>query len=248
MIGFFRRIRKKLADDNKPVKYFRYAIGEILLVVIGILIALQVNNWNEERKLERSQTIILNDLLQSIDNDLSIYEGLFENRLERKREAIDTLVYFSGNNMKTSDSVFMSYFMYVDFDITVRFDSGPYDALKSTGLNQILNSLLREKIVGVYDVLLPSFTGFANDRDDELVSHIFDLEDEILEHKIVKHKNGLFFTKEIPKVDNILQNQQLIKILYLQKKKYFNYKRRLRSMKNILNDLKSEILIELEKI
>lgn len=49
MIGFFRKIRKKLADDNKPAKYFRYAIGEILLVVIGILIALQVNNWNQDR-------------------------------------------------------------------------------------------------------------------------------------------------------------------------------------------------------
>ena len=41
MIGFFRKIRKKLADDNKPLKYMRYAIGEIVLVVIGILIALQ---------------------------------------------------------------------------------------------------------------------------------------------------------------------------------------------------------------
>ena len=44
MIKFFRRIRKQHADDNKPLKYARYAIGEIVLVVIGILIALQVNN------------------------------------------------------------------------------------------------------------------------------------------------------------------------------------------------------------
>ena len=50
MIPFFRKIRKKMADDNKPLKYMRYAIGEIVLVVIGILIALQINTWNEERK------------------------------------------------------------------------------------------------------------------------------------------------------------------------------------------------------
>ena len=50
MINFFRKIRKQLADDNKPLKYARYAIGEILLVVVGILIALQINTWKEDRK------------------------------------------------------------------------------------------------------------------------------------------------------------------------------------------------------
>ena len=58
MIGFFRKIRKKFADDNKPLKYARYAVGEIVLVMIGILLALQVNNWNEarkERKLEPNE-------------------------------------------------------------------------------------------------------------------------------------------------------------------------------------------------
>jgi hypothetical protein len=46
MINFFRKIRKKMADDNRPIKYMRYAVGEIALVVVGILIALQINIWN----------------------------------------------------------------------------------------------------------------------------------------------------------------------------------------------------------
>ena len=53
MIKFFRRIRFDLMEKNKTGKYFKYAIGEIVLVVIGILIALQINNWNEQRKINK---------------------------------------------------------------------------------------------------------------------------------------------------------------------------------------------------
>ena len=52
MLKLFRRIRYNLLEQNKTGKYFKYAIGEILLVMVGILLALQVNNWNEVRKLK----------------------------------------------------------------------------------------------------------------------------------------------------------------------------------------------------
>jgi len=50
MINFFRKIRQRLLTENKFSKYLLYGIGEIILVVIGILIALSINNWNEDRK------------------------------------------------------------------------------------------------------------------------------------------------------------------------------------------------------
>ena len=62
MINFFRKIRKKMADDNKPLKYMRYAIGEILLVVIGILIALQINNWNQNRITSARESLLLKEI------------------------------------------------------------------------------------------------------------------------------------------------------------------------------------------
>jgi hypothetical protein len=52
MLQFFRKIRYDLINNNKTGKYLKYAIGEILLVPIGILLALQVNNWNENRKMQ----------------------------------------------------------------------------------------------------------------------------------------------------------------------------------------------------
>ncbi len=59
MIKFFRQIRQQLLSENKTGKYLKYAIGEIILVMIGILLALQVNNWNEIRK----ERIVENDIL-----------------------------------------------------------------------------------------------------------------------------------------------------------------------------------------
>jgi hypothetical protein len=60
MIKFFRKIRQNLLSENKLSKYLLYAIGEIMLVMIGILLALSINNWNENKKtisLERIITI-----------------------------------------------------------------------------------------------------------------------------------------------------------------------------------------------
>jgi len=85
MIGFFRKIRKKLADDNKPLKYMRYAVGEIVLVVIGILIALQINNWNEELKNQKNEYSFYRDILSDLEKDSIKLNGLniyYKNRIE----------------------------------------------------------------------------------------------------------------------------------------------------------------------
>lgn len=62
MIKFFRKIRQKLLSENKLGKYLIYALGEILLVVIGILLALQVNNWNDSKKIARQEIVLIKNL------------------------------------------------------------------------------------------------------------------------------------------------------------------------------------------
>jgi len=70
MIKFFRKIRYDLMEKNKTGKYLKYAIGEIVLVVIGILIALQINTWNEERKNNSKEQQILSQLKDEYDANL----------------------------------------------------------------------------------------------------------------------------------------------------------------------------------
>jgi hypothetical protein len=76
MIKFFNRIRRQLAAENKVMAYMRYAVGEIVLVVVGILIALQINNWNEERKKENEFRFSLKQLHQTISVDKALMTSL----------------------------------------------------------------------------------------------------------------------------------------------------------------------------
>ena len=78
MIKFFRRIRQQLVAENKFSRYLLYAIGEIVLVVIGILIALQINNWNEQKKIDQSISDHLIILKQNLLEDKTQLEVLYE--------------------------------------------------------------------------------------------------------------------------------------------------------------------------
>ena len=85
MMKFFNHIRRKLAAENKVMAYLRYAIGEILLVVIGILIALQINSWNQSRLESIDEKIILSNLHDEFINNkielkksIQIYEGAMQ--------------------------------------------------------------------------------------------------------------------------------------------------------------------------
>ena len=66
MIKFFRQIRLDLMEKNKTRKYFKYALGEIVLVVIGILIALSINNWNNERNRKNAEKLIIEQLIADL--------------------------------------------------------------------------------------------------------------------------------------------------------------------------------------
>jgi Family of unknown function (DUF6090) len=89
MIKFFRTIRRNLIAEGKTSKYLKYAIGEIILVVVGILIALQINNWNEHQKILRAEEEILINLKSELSinrdqlgNILQIHENEFKDGLE----------------------------------------------------------------------------------------------------------------------------------------------------------------------
>ena len=146
MIPFFRKIRKKMADDNKLLKYSRYAIGEIVLVVIGILIALSINNWNEERKTNGIAQNYYSQLLKDLEKDSAYIQRqiirvdhnikLYDDHIEvLKQEDLDTTGLL--NSFLTLD---YGYWYYI-------FNTNTIETLQSTGDIKLMPSQIRNMLI-----------------------------------------------------------------------------------------------------
>ncbi|MCZ4408208.1 DUF6090 family protein [Cryomorphaceae bacterium 1068] len=115
MIKFFRHIRQKLLAERRLSGYLAYAIGEIILVVIGILIALQINTWNEENKLEKSNRVLLKKLVGELDLnmdrlmylDTSNKDENGVSKLDRILANADTALHYMTSGLDTSGIVWM---------------------------------------------------------------------------------------------------------------------------------------------
>ena len=139
MIKIFRQIRQKLIMEKKAANYLKYAIGEIVLVVIGILIALQINNWNEIRKTNlEEQRALLN-----IQNDFSKNKVLLKDLIETTKESINSgikILNYTGNKDKPKTEN--------EFNVLLNavFDHNPYYPQ-----NGFLDDLLNSGKLGIFN-------------------------------------------------------------------------------------------------
>lgn len=98
MIPYYRKIRKKLAENNRHMKYLRYAIGEIVLVVVGILIAIQINNWNQERIQQEDLDGLLQSVANGVESDVRTLNLLLTARMDIAFKADSIFrAYIAGN-------------------------------------------------------------------------------------------------------------------------------------------------------
>ena len=153
MIKFFRRIRQRLVVENKFSKYFLYAIGEIILVVIGILIALQINNWNEVQIGEMKATSILEAIRSDMVKDLDRIEDLkpfwgeeilfFKKVFPSYKYPIDipNIVHLDTINQVNYSTLF-------DHDAPFRSNTSAFDGMIADGnSNLITNDTLYSKVL-----------------------------------------------------------------------------------------------------
>ena len=156
MIKFFRKIRQRLLIQNRLSKYLLYAVGEIVLVVIGILIALQVNNWNNERKLRHLEKDLLygiRDNLLASKNNLDANIAYNENTIVNFKRITDFI-----ETGLPYDSALDSSFSYLSYWSEPSFTYTAYETLKSTGMDIIQNDSIKLGITEIYEEFFPWVT------------------------------------------------------------------------------------------
>lgn len=152
MIKFFRNIRQRTLTENKLNKYLLYALGEIVLVVFGILIALQINNWNERRKSSLKTTVFLRSLKNDLKSDFIQMDSIYRFRMQREN-VFESLTHeiesYSEENKSRIDSLYSeTQGRNPTFFPTVGAYNG---ALNSGTFEELNNEELKEAIRNLYE-------------------------------------------------------------------------------------------------
>ena len=165
MIKFFRRLRQNMIKNNRVSKYLLYAIGEIILVVIGILIALQINNWNEKRKVDGEILKILTEIRSNLITDSLSIQEIYQLKVE------DVNIQYSLiNKLENGNIPYDS----IDFHLgrvmlarrIVLVDNG-YQLMKELGLELLNNQELRNKLTSYYTNYVKKIYDDTGDDDYE---------------------------------------------------------------------------------
>jgi len=208
MFKFFRKIRFNLMNENKTAKYFKYAIGEIILVVIGIIIALQINTWNENRKLQNEELSLLKELKTNLKITLENFQGdiaynlgtiSFYNRINHYVEK--DLPYH-----KELDSAFAAITLWGSPYAT----STAYKSLQNKGLDIIKNKNLKNNIIDFYDVKMKTLSTDFDHAEWTLNQNVINP----FFSKHIRRQNHISLNSSRPNnFDALKQNDEFLNIL-----------------------------------
>ena len=181
----FRKQRQLLAAGNNLAKYLRYAFGEILLVVIGILIALQVNNWNERQKQKKKETIDLQNLIIDLKKQIKSQDRYISFEDVILQDCKDIVSHYEQNNgFKKMDSIFPKI---NDLSIRMTFTNDNttlLEMINSGEINIIENEALKKELMEFNQYI----QGFANNT----MNNNNNLVDQIVVRNVIKNSNFAF--------------------------------------------------------
>jgi Family of unknown function (DUF6090) len=233
-----------MIKENKVSKYLLYAIGEIILVVIGILIALSINNWNEKRKDNSKELKYLTSISQEIKQDSIILERSFFKNMDRKIQSLELAKKYIIDNYIIIDTIqFISNVGFGGINSRASFlgSSRTYNELISTGnLSLISNDRIRKKIVDYYDS--KKFTEeYVNNIRTEYASYFNSL--KVFNPKFRDSINPI----EIPRILKLMRTEKFLGLINQEMTYAFSIFRRLEFNKKEAHKLYLKIEENLQK-
>jgi len=201
--------------ENKTSKYLKYAIGEIVLVVIGILIALQINNWNEYRKDRRDERMALTEVYQSLRTEYDERIPSLIDRAKISQNGINAFMDLRERNESVSDSVFDKLWEEVNTGGYFSYESGPFESIKNRGLNLITNDSLRTLLVQLYETRFPRIQNLTDNfsKKYDYSGQLVHIEEFLMETKPFKSPDGNWNFKTTFKSPDMLYSTEFMEYL-----------------------------------
>ncbi len=213
MLRFFRQIRQKLMEQNKVQKYLIYALGEIFLVVIGILIALQINNFNESKKDRAFELKMLSEINQELQSEISDKRSAME-LFSQAEYSLNELLKMRVERSYSRDSVDIHLNNLKDTGLFFPYSDGAYEALKSGGLDKISNDELRKKLVRLYSYTFDLMAIFVNELARPSMISKFEKFDEIFPPELQPGPEGVIIeTYDYSNFEKVVQSSEFFELL-----------------------------------
>ena len=201
MISIFRNMRKKLADDNQFLKYTRYAIGEILLVMVGILLALQVNNWNNVRSERALEVKYLRGIKADLQVDLINLKTFIDDKERKFLSAAELLEMDTPQTiteLDALDSIIWNVFGWVRYDQSTNtldelIGSGNLSLLKNDSIKKMIQNIKQSNISiqGSVEHMRREYDYYLYDRSAALreMTPVIDISESVKHRKRIKKSN-----------------------------------------------------------
>jgi len=142
-------------EQNKTARYLKYAIGEIILVVIGILIALQINNWNENRKIRITEQVLLRDLKAEVQSNINQLDSVIASHQSSLKAAEELFDLWQKNLLDSlSDASAQSLINQMDFNFTYNPNKGVLRSIISSGnISYVQNTELKYLLTSIENII-----------------------------------------------------------------------------------------------
>lgn len=208
MLPFFRKIRWRLAQDNQFLKYSRYAIGEIVLVVIGILIALQINNWNEDRKIRIEEVRALRDLKNEFESNHNVLMNLYE---KKKFSELQNRIYIKSlvsDSLSLENKISLTQPDFSGFNLRVNYTilnslliSGKLDYFKNEGLKHKLSRWPDE---------IDYYRQYEKVHNERAIPNLLDIQDKLIPGQILGKNDSSYFAVNYQRIDKVNQYRKTL--------------------------------------